>query len=180
MAPDRPELSGSEVAALSDKAVGLSNQRLMSALDRMEQRIFELEHTSGQPSAEAAPAHRIHVTPPPRKASVDDKHEWITVLLNKGQTFLNANKAIEALACYDEILKLDLNHPEALVKRGAALERLKQDEEAIQCYDRAIKVDRKMTIAYLHKGSVCNRLERYEEALRCYEQALRVEEEMKA
>ena len=86
-------------------------------------------------------------------------------------------KTVEALACYNEILRLDLNHPEALVKRGAALERLKQDDEAIQCYDRAIKADRKMTLAYLHKGAVCNRLERYEEAVKCYEQALLVEAE---
>jgi tetratricopeptide (TPR) repeat protein len=103
----------------------------------------------------------------------------IGMLLSRGRSFLEANKAREALTCFDEILKLDFNHPEALVRRGAALERLKQDEEAIQCYDRAIKVDPKMTLAYLHKGGVCNRLQRYEEALRCYEQALRVEEEEK-
>ena len=77
-------------------------------------------------------------------------------------------------------MKLNLNHAEALVKRGAALEKLKQDDEAIQCYDRAIKADAKMTLAYLYKGGVCNRLERYEEASKCYEQALRTEDESRA
>ena len=73
-----------------------------------------------------------------------------------------------------------LNHAEALVRRGAALEKLKQDDEAIQCYDRAIKADSKMTLAYLYKGGVCNRLERYEEASKCYEQALKTEDESRA
>jgi tetratricopeptide (TPR) repeat protein len=164
----------------ADPTVGVSTKRLMSALDRMEQRIFELEHTSSQPGTVTVKNRPNNGTEAVRRADDDDKSQWIAVLLNKGQTFLNTNKAIDALACFDEILKLELNHPEALVKRGSALERLKQDEEAIQCYDRAIKADRHMTLAYLYKGGVCNRLERYEEALKCYEQALRVEEESTA
>jgi tetratricopeptide (TPR) repeat protein len=99
----------------------------------------------------------------------------ITLLLGKGQAFLNEDQPEEAMACYDEILEQDANHPEALVKKGAALERLKQDDEALRCYDRAIEADRTLTIAYLYKGGVFNRLERYNEALECYEQALRVQ-----
>jgi tetratricopeptide (TPR) repeat protein len=64
----------------------------------------------------------------------------------------------------------------ALVKNGAALERLRKSDEAIACYDQAIAADNAMTVAYLYKGGLFNRLERFSEALECYEQALRTQE----
>lgn len=159
---------------LPGKAVELSNQRLMSVIDRLERRVFELEHTAGRPlpNAEmvAVDAETTTTTPAP-----DGAGARIAVILGKGQSLLDAEKPEEALACYDEILKIEANHPEALVKKGAALERLKKDEEALNCYDRAIAADSTLTIAYLYKGGVYNRLERYNEALECYEQALRAQ-----
>lgn len=197
---NRPPLPG-PVAALpageglvpSEQAVTQSNQRLLSVIERMEKRIFELEHTT-VPPLPAAPAKQ----PTPagstttntstngisshgadavrRAAAASDQTTWITVLLSKGRSLLSTNKVIEAVACYDEVLKLESNHPEALVRKGAALERLNRYEEALQCYERAIQSDGKMTFAYVSKGGVCNRLGRYDEALECYEQALRVQE----
>lgn len=173
-------LPGESAIAAADSAVALSNQRLTSVIDRMERRIYELEHTAEPPTATvttmAATTGSDSPVPP---APANDRAGRMEALLGKGRALLSADKPREALACYNEVLKLDLNHPEALVKKGAALERLKQDDEALQCYDRAIKADRRMTVAYLYKGGVCNRLERYEEALKCYELALQAEEELK-
>ena len=180
-APLQPALLANESATLPDQAVTVSNQRVQAMIERMEKRILELEHTAAPPASSAGPGSTstiLTMDPPPRPA--DEFSARIRVLLGKGHALLAAGKAKEAVACYNEVLKVDLNHPEALVKRGAALESLKQDDEAIQCYDRAIKADAKMTLAYLYKGGVCNRLERYEEASRCYEQALRTEDESRA
>ena len=178
-APAEPALltdgnNGMAVGNLTGKTVEFSNQRLMSVIDRLERRVFELEHTAVKPASgngtitmEAAtgtPAIELHGTA-----------ARIAGLLEKGQSLLDAEKPEDALACYDEILHLDANHPEALVKKGAALERLKQDDAALACYDRAIAADGTLTIAYLYKGGVYNRLERYNEALECYEQALRAQ-----
>jgi tetratricopeptide (TPR) repeat protein len=157
--------SPNENGAPLGEAVALSNQRLLSAIHRMERRISELEPTA-EPPGKSESSRRAAAT------AANDQAARITALLGKGWSLHNRNRAAEAVACYDQILKLDGNHPEALVKKGAALEQLKQDLEALQCYDRAIKADPKMTIAYLSKGRVCNRLERYDEALECYEQAL--------
>lgn len=176
--PARLGLSPGENGAPSGEAVALSNQRLLSVIHRLERRIAELEHTAGPalpPAAEPPPRPE----PTRRAAAANDQAARVTALLGKGWSLHNRNRAAEAVACYDEILKLDANHPEALVKKGAALEQLKQDLEALQCYDRAIKADPKMTIAYLSKGRVCNRLERYDEALECYEQALPARAEAK-
>lgn len=158
-----------EVGAGGGKMVELSNQRLMSVIERLERRVFELEHTT------ATKAATVEVESALDSAGDQTPAARITLLLGKGQSLLNADQPERAMECYDEILQLDANHPEALVKKGAAFERLKQDEEALRCYDRAIESDRTLTIAYLYKGGVYNRLERYNEALECYEQALRVQ-----
>lgn len=187
-------------AAALDQAVELSNQRLMSVIDRVEQRVIELEQTATrlpsatQPEA-AAPGALPHVNGgseapggmEPETAAggaaatgdedASEEDPRIVLLLAKGRQLLSSNRAREALTCYDEILKIDTNHAEALVKKGAALERLKRDEEAIWCYDRAIEANQNLTLAYLHKGGVYNRQGRYDDALQCYEQALQNAEE---
>jgi tetratricopeptide (TPR) repeat protein len=168
---------------VSDQTAVASAQRIQSLVDRMERRISELENTSGRQSPTgtvATTSTYISAQPNPRTVSSNDHASRIRLLLGNGHSLLAAGKAKEAIGCYNEVLRLDLHHAEALVKRGAALEKLKQDDEAIQCYDRAIRADAKMTLAYLYKGGVCNRLERYEEASRCYEQALRTEDESRA
>jgi tetratricopeptide (TPR) repeat protein len=179
-----PALPGGENVALPDQAVALANDRMQSVIERLEQRIYELEHTT-DPVLPGTAAVRVSTqissagaeTGTRALAGGDDLGLRIKQLLGKGRALLLAEKPREALSCFNEVLKLELNHPEALVQRGAALEKLKQDDEAIQCYDRAIRADARMTLAYLYKGGVCNRLERYEEAAACYQQALRSEEE---
>jgi tetratricopeptide (TPR) repeat protein len=160
-----------------------SNQRIEELINRIENRVLELEHNVARPSptgSAATTSTYISAASSPRAIASSYHGSRIKMLLGNGHSLLAAGKAKEAAACYNEVLKLDLNHPEALVKRGAALEKLKQDDEAIQCYDRAIRADSKMTLAYLYKGGACNRLERYEEASKCYELALRNEDESRA
>lgn len=222
-AAGRPQLTGGHPPSLpalegggpSDHTVTLSNQRLMSVIERMERRIIELEQTAGAPlptstaprseSVPAVPVPTITVTSDvaatrhdnasavsgiadngtrpdatpdvvTRSGVASELATRIASLLGKARTFTTTNKAREAVAAYDEILALEPNHPEALLKKGAALERLMRNEEAIRCYDRAIEIDAKMTLAYLYKGGVCNRLGRYDDALECYEQAMQVQE----
>jgi tetratricopeptide (TPR) repeat protein len=137
-----------------------SSSRLLGAIEKLEKRIEDLEHTSLLPdSTEAA-----------RNAS------GLTAALANGQALLDSNEPEKALVCFDEALALEPGNAEALVKKGAALERLKRLEDAIECYDKAIAANQAMTVAYLHKGAVYNQLERFSEALECYEQALRTQQ----
>jgi len=161
--------------------VALSNQRLISVIDRMERRILELEHSTAHalPPATSTGVNGPTAGPGTQNptSAVVDKAARIAALLNKGRSLLNVNKAQEAVECYDEILALDANHAEALVKKGSALERLQRDQEAIDCYNRAIEADRTMALAYLSKGGVFNRLQRFDEAVECYEKALQAEKQ---
>jgi len=163
------------------RALEQSNARFLGVMERLEQRILDLEASLKPPHA--LPEHGAangdsngFATESSRgenvRPSAPDKSGVIGLLLGKSQTLLKLDKPEAALGCLDEVLALDPRHADALLKKGAALERLQRFDEAIQSYDRAIAQDNSLTMAYLCKGGVFNRVGRYGEALACYEQAL--------
>ena len=176
---------GEEGRLLGNGSVQRANTQLLAALGSLEKRIQELEQPGSAPKA-SAPADVFSTPLPlaPAGASIHDaailepvaNGNRIRLLVGKGQSLLNLDKAEEALACFDEALATEPAQTDALLKKAAALERLRKFPEAIECYDRAIAADGSLTIAYLSKGGLFNRIERFEEALECYEQALRAQE----
>jgi tetratricopeptide (TPR) repeat protein len=165
-----------------------ANLRLLGALDRLEKRIRDLEETTspamkpvldspaetpGEPVA-AEPSGEEKTAQP--NGSTASEHGRLTLLLAKGQSFLNGEQPNEALACFAEALGINPQNTEALVKKGSALERLRRWDEAMACYDRALAIDKSLTIAYLYKGGLFNRMEHFNEALECYEKALGTQE----
>jgi len=178
--------SPAEAQLLGAGDVTQSGGRLSSVLAQLEKRILELEHTTHPPVETKVITAGTHTATAvrPNGTSAENGHhepdEQDSVLLAKGQSLLSLDKAAEALECFEEILKAEPNHAEALVKKGIALEELRRMEEALQCYDSAIAANGDLTIAYLQKGGLFNRLERYEEALQCYEQALHAQEKAHA
>lgn len=169
-----------------------SGLRLQGALEELEKRIHELEHTAQQPlpeihgsgngvkpnlvsPLEAEPHGNGKVEVDSAKTSPALSGD-IAALLLKGQSLLSADQALEALECFNEAVRLEPRNGEALVKKGSALEKLGRLDQATECYDAAIAADPTMTIAYLHKGGLFNRMERFSEALACYEQALHTQE----
>jgi tetratricopeptide (TPR) repeat protein len=187
LAPAAAAIGAGDTPLVTLGAAEQSNERLLGALDRLEKRIYELEHTAhpplsngtpsnNEPKAALPPASDSSLALPPGAAPGDGEASKFASLLGKGQSLLNLDHAEEALACFEQVLAQQPNHAEALVKKGTALERLRKFNEAIGCYDRAIAADSSMTIAYLYKGGLFNRMERFTEALECYEQALRTQE----
>jgi tetratricopeptide (TPR) repeat protein len=173
-------LGASDARLLAAGPAEQSNQRLLGALDQLEKRISQLEQPAPAPAPNGAPPDQelAPTAVPPSNGDAADAPEAarIAMLLGKGLSHLNLDQPAEALDCFDQVLELDPNHSEALVRRGAALERLRRLDEAIACYDRAIEADSSLTVAYLYKGGLFNRMERFGEALECYEQALRTQE----
>jgi tetratricopeptide (TPR) repeat protein len=168
-----------------------SGGRLLGAIDRLEKRIFQLEHTT-KPALKNSDDETANAQTPeengqlvlgsgaPRNIVHPDETAPAKSLLEKGQALLNSGNAEAALEYFDQALALNSADTEALVKKGAALEKLRKFPEAIECYDRAIAADGSMTIAYLYKGGVYNRMEKFAEAVECYEQALRTQEKRNA
>lgn len=169
-----------------------ANARLLGAMDQLERRVQQLEQCAtptlkNGASAEESGSNGELVPQPnnggttqdPEPSTTNDRAR-ISTLLGEGKSLLKENAWEAAVARFDEVLALDPCHGEALVKKGAALERLQKLNEAFECYDRAIAADQSMTIAYLHKGGLYNRLERFKEALECYEKALKAQDDRRA
>ena len=194
-----PSFSGPTRAALGPGDITLgqvgpaeqSSMRLLSAMEQLQKRIHELEHTTRTPLHDAHdtnggshPAGSSNtnggsVVASNRAGSSSDSSQEAnsaSVLLGKGQSLLNLDDVQGAVGCFDEVLKIDPKNAEAWVRKGTALERLQRLDEAVECYDRALAADASLTIAYLHKGGLFNRMERFNEALECYEKALRTQE----
>ncbi|PYK97163.1 MAG: hypothetical protein DME19_17255 [Verrucomicrobia bacterium] len=153
------------------------NARFMSALERLEKRILEMEQT-----AEQRPPEDLETEVPAQPSTTsgvrpvaEEPTPQVSIFIGKGQALLNLGQVDEALRCFDRAILLDPRNAEALLKRGMALEQLHRMEQALDSYERAIAADNSMTQAYLHKGAVCSRLLRFQEALACYEKALRAE-----
>jgi tetratricopeptide (TPR) repeat protein len=188
-------LGNGETQVVIPNRVEQSTTRFLNTIERLEQRIHELEDSSetvvlAQPTlkksgesssdngsnGDSKPATEEELAEARAKHEKAERDARIALLLGKGQAHLNLQQADTALSCFNEVIELDPTNAEAAVKKGMALEKLGSLDEAIDCYDRAIALDHSMTMAYLNKGGVFNRLERYGEALQCYELALRAQQ----
>ncbi|HYG25067.1 MAG TPA: tetratricopeptide repeat protein [Verrucomicrobiae bacterium] len=161
--------------------VDFSNSRLLSAVERLEKRILELERAAAVPLAPAP--EQLAVEREPDLEAIQLNAEAVAAepgsareLMERGQKLLDEDQPEAAAEIFDQVLVHEPDNAEALVKKGAALERLRRLNEAIACYDQAIAADSSLTIAYLYKGGLFNRMERYGEAVECYEMALRTQE----
>jgi tetratricopeptide (TPR) repeat protein len=184
--PSMPTHLALEEGSAHVSALPQESNRLLGAIDRLEKRIHQLEHS---PHPVIGPGEH-HAN----GGSEGDEMELVvsgsgerleagqrfTVVVAKGESLMNLGQADKALGCFEEALALNPGHAETLVKKGAALERLKRWEEALTSYDQAIAADNSLTLAYLYKGGVFNQLEKFSEALECYEQALRTQQKQPA
>lgn len=161
------------------------NQRLLGALEQLERRIRELEHSGASATSAGStttfdggdPSLGVEAELVDLESEATDGSPSVGALMAKGQTMLNLDDAEQALECFDAVLKQDPKNADALLKKGTALERLRRMQEALDAYDAALQQDDSLTMAYLAKGGICNRMERYAEALDCYERALRVQQQ---
>jgi tetratricopeptide (TPR) repeat protein len=144
----------------------IQSERMRDALGRLEHRIAGLETGHPEPAPEDEDT----------SGDVNTPRTELNLLIREGEKLLAHEDAQKAIEHFDAILQKHPGHPEVLLHKGAALERLQRDQEAIECYDQAIRADKSLTMAYLHKGGLYNRMEKFNEAMQCYEQALKVQE----
>lgn len=166
------ELGAGASAALNGEAIETTNANLLGAIDRLQQRLEEMEATTGGTHTATNGHKQITVN----AAS----NSQLATLLGKGQTLLNLDQLEEALEHFEQAIALDPRSIEGWIKKGTALERLQRIDEAIAAYDQAIAVDNSTATAYLFKAGVYNRQKKYAEALQCYEKALSAQQKSRA
>ena len=80
----------------------------------------------------------------------------------------------EAIANYDESLRLNPDSAEAFNNRGIAKNRLRRHEEAIADYDESLRLNPDSAEAFNNRGIAKNDLGRHEEAIADYDESLRL------
>ncbi|WP_420799385.1 tetratricopeptide repeat protein [Ktedonospora formicarum] len=110
-------------------------------------------------------------TSPAIASRSNTKEEWFSV----GRDHQKAKRYEEALAAYDQVIRLDPNDADTYNNKGNALNALKRNEEALAAYDQAIRLNPRYAYACNNKGVALNDLKRYEEALAAYDQAIRLD-----
>jgi tetratricopeptide (TPR) repeat protein len=83
----------------------------------------------------------------------------------------------EALAAYDEVLRLNPSIRDAWYGRALVLIGLKRYNEALHACDEVLRIDPKYFWVWYSKGNALTGLKRHEEALQAYDEALRASDE---
>jgi tetratricopeptide (TPR) repeat protein len=100
----------------------------------------------------------------------DDALSWN----NKGLALLDLSQPDKAYVAYEQALKADPNHFDALFNMGVTLNQLKKYPESIKAYDRAIAVKPDYADAYFTRGQVYINANEYGKAIADYEKALQL------
>jgi tetratricopeptide (TPR) repeat protein len=95
------------------------------------------------------------------------KEQWI----DEGNALEDLKRYDEALAAYEQAIRLDPNYALAYNNTGNALEDLKRYEEAFAAYDQAIRLNPNYALAYNNKGLALDRLGKSKEAKQAYDKA---------
>ena len=96
-------------------------------------------------------------------------------LMQRAYESLNEGEIADALQLYDEILKINPTHLNALNYKGLALASLGHYEEAIQLYDKVLNIDPSNISALNNKGVALYSLGHYEEAIKWYDKVLKLD-----
>ena len=86
----------------------------------------------------------------------------------------NALKLEEAIAAYDEAIRLNPNYAEAYNNRGVAKDALGQHDGAIADFDEAIRLKSEFAEAYNNRGAAKNALGRHDGAIADFDEAIRL------
>ncbi|HYT28427.1 MAG TPA: tetratricopeptide repeat protein [Ktedonobacteraceae bacterium] len=103
--------------------------------------------------------------------SFKTKMEW----LEEGNRLSDLKRYEEALAAYEQAIRLDPDDATAYNNKSAALIKLKRYEEALIALEQAIRLDPKNAVGYTEKGAALDQLGRYEEALIALVQAVQLD-----
>src|SRR6266567_3920660 len=92
--------------------------------------------------------------------------------LDGGTYHYEDQRYLEALAAYQQAIRIDPNHANAYVCRGHALSKLNRHTEAIVAFEKAIHLAPNDALPYTSKGYVLLNLNRHTEALAMFEEAI--------
>jgi len=102
------------------------------------------------------------------------QHNQLAQLTQKGLSLHQQGRLAEAQTIYEEILKIQANHFDALQLLGALLAQTQQLKKAVDLLTKALKINPNNAACYSNLGFALQALNRLDEALDSYDQAIRI------
>jgi serine/threonine protein kinase len=124
---------------------------------------------------QALPVAQIHISTRRQANSLTLVVKTKEQYLNEGVQLYSHGQYREALAAYEQALRLDRYFADAYFGKGNALYFLERYEEALMAFEQAIHLNSRNAAFHNNKGSALFSLGRYRQALAAYEQALRLD-----
>jgi tetratricopeptide (TPR) repeat protein len=115
---------------------------------------------------------RVVVDEEQRRCKAEEEQRHIKQWMEEGNTHSYAKQYKEALAAFEQVIKLKSNSIEAYFGKGTALNALNRHKEALAAFEQVIKLHPFFADAHYSKGYTLSYLERYEEALVAFERAI--------
>ena len=107
--------------------------------------------------------------------SSDDIVTTTTARINRGLAYSSLKLFEQAIADYDEAIRLIPNFSSSHFNRGDAYHDLKQFERALEDYSLAIRFDPNNYSAYVNRGILYSDIKQYDRAIADYSQAIRLD-----
>ena len=128
--------------------------------------LAEIYHQIDQPELAASCQYKAFILKP----------EWATDLeyLKLGKTLLTYNRKKEAIACYEQSLKLNPNLSQAHHNLGEIYSQEEKWQAAISSYKKAIKLNPKFSWSHHSLGKAFANIKQWEKAIYSYKEALQL------
>ncbi len=112
----------------------------------------------------------VHRAPSKPTSSTSAKEQWLVV----GKEHHDKGRYTEALAAYEQAIRLDPNNASAYNGKGDVLYELQIYQEALNAFEQAIRLNLTYAEAHRNRGHTLSVLGHYQEALAAFEPAIRL------
>jgi len=102
------------------------------------------------------------------------QHIQVALLMKKAFALHQRSKLKEAQAIYEQVLKIQTNHFDALQLLGIIYKKKKEFLKAVNFFNKAIKINPYHADTYSNRGITLEKLNRFDEALDSYDRAISI------
>jgi tetratricopeptide (TPR) repeat protein len=97
---------------------------------------------------------------------------------NRGEKFRKSQRYEEAIAAYDQAIKIKPDYSEAWYAKAYSLYQLQRYEEALVAYEKVIQLQPEEAHAWFVRGWILGELQQYDEAIASYNKAIEIDENL--
>ena len=108
------------------------------------------------------------------KDNLEPEQANIATMAQKGKILHQQGNFAEAQVVYEQILKIQPDHFDALQLLGVLFAQIKKYSQAIEFLSKALEINPNHAVAYSNRGIALKELKRFDEALASYDQAIAI------